>query len=520
MKQKEKLKMWYQVESLRGKNLNKSQIARELGIDRGTVRKYLLMSEEVFLEHIQNVRRMPKKLKAYYGYVEDLLKEHPYLSAAQVEDRLKEKYDDLPKVHSKTVFNFVHNIRRQKGIPKPKAIETRQFEQIPPTPYGQEAQVDFGERWMKTVSGSRIKVNFMAMVLSRSRYKHVYFTDRPFTSQSAIKAHQLAFDYFQGVPKKILYDQDKVFIHDEYGGDVVLTAKFKRYIESESCKIVFCRKADPQTKGKVENVVKYVKNNFISGRNFHSLEQLNEDVLKWLDRTANAKKHGSTQKIPKSEWLIEKESLLAVKSSNIYYITEPDRRRYKVRKDNTIAYKRNFYTVPTGTYVDKNSSVWLEMKNDQLNIFDADNESLIATHMISILKGKLIRNNDHLRDKQSSMKDKEQRLVSMLGKDTQCTTYLHAIHSDKPRYYHDHLREILKILQSYDVSVVKVAMHKCLSLGVLNAYDLRKMIEQMSTKNTSEYDKLNLKGLIVPKAGIKPIRSDINTYEFIMKQKT
>lgn len=509
--------MWYQVESLRGKNFNKSQIARELEMDRKTVRKYMMMTEEVFLEYIHNVPRMPKKLKSYYVYVAKLLQAHSYLSAAQVEDRLKEKYPDLPKVHSKTVFNFVHSIRRQKDIPKPKATETRQFEQIPPTPYGKEAQVDFGERWMKTVDGSRIKVYFMAMVLSRSRHKHVFFTDKPFTSEYAIKAHQLAFEYFQGVPEKILYDQDKVFIHDEYGGDVVLTAKFKRYIESESCKIVFCRKADPQTKGKVENVVKYVKNNFISGRIFHSLEQLNVDVFKWLDRTGNAKKHGSTQKIPKSEWLIEKGFLLPVKSSNIPYLVGPARRRYKVRKDNTVVYKSNFYTVPTGTYVDKNSSVWLEIKNDQLNIFNGDNEKLIATHVISILRGKLIRNNDHLRDKQGSMKEKEKRLLSILGDDAQCRTYLHAIHSDKPRYYHDHLREFLKILQSYEVLVVKVAMHKCLSMGVLNAYDLKKVIEQMSTKTTSEYDKINQKDLILPKADIRPVQSDINTYEFIMK---
>ncbi len=370
---------------------------------------------------------------------------------------------------------------------------------------------------MLSVEGARVKVYFMAMVLSRSRHKHIYFTDKPFTSDCAIKAHRLAFEYFQGVPEKILYDQDKVFIHDEYGGDVVLTAKFKRYIESEFCKTVFCRKADPQTKGKVENVVKYVKYNFISGRIFHSLEQLNEDAIKWLDRTANAKKHGSTQKIPKSEWLIEKEFLLPVKSINIHYLSEPNRRRYKVRKDNTIAYRSNFYTIPTGTYIDKNSSVWLELKNDQLNIFDHKQESLIATHTISVLRGRLIRNNDHLRDKQSSLREKEQRLISMLGNDTQCTTYLHAIHSDKPRYYHDHLREILKILQSNEVPLVKVAMHKCLSMGILNAYDLRNMIEQMSAKTESDYEKLDQKDMKVPKADIQPIKSDINTYQFIMK---
>jgi transposase len=62
--------------------------------------------------------------------------------------------------------------------------------------------------------------------------------------------------------------EDKVFIVDESLGDVVLTQSFKRYSESESFDCVFCRKADPQTKGKVENVVKYVKYNFLRGRHF------------------------------------------------------------------------------------------------------------------------------------------------------------------------------------------------------------------------------------------------------------
>jgi hypothetical protein len=434
-----------------------------------------------------------------------------------VEDRLKEQYIDLPKVHSKTVYNFVQTIRLEKNIPKPKTIDTRQFEQIAQTAYGQEAQVDFGEQWMRTTEGQRIKVYFMAIVLSRSRYKHISFTDRPFTSALAVKAHQLAFDFFEGVPHKILYDQDKVFIHDEYGGDVVLTNTFRRYIESEPCKVVFCRKADPQSKGKVENVVKYVKQNFLRGRTFYSLTQLNEEAIKWLDRTANTKKHGSTHKVPKSEWLIEKSHLLAVKNGNNELLTESIRRSYKVRKDNTVAYKSNFYTVPTGTYVDKSSSVWLEAKEDHLHIYSKDDDRFIARHPVSILRGQLIRNNDHLRDKQCSLKEKEKRVLNLLDHDQSSTQYLHSLHADKPRYYHDHLREIIKILQYVEVKLVKVAMHKCLAMEIYNAYDLHKMIRQMKDKTVS-IDPIPTQQMFVPhEANIQPLKSDINTYQFIMK---
>lgn len=510
--------MWYEIHGLRRRSFNKSQISRELGLDRGTVRKYLEMNEQEFQVHISNKGCMPKKLRAYYDFVYGLLDEHPFLSAAQVEDRLLEKYgDELPKVHPKTIFNFVKAIRLEQGIPKVKG-EDRFFEQRSETDYGEEAQVDFGEHWMQKAGGGRQKVYFMAVVLSRSRYKYMYFVHVPFTSDLAIKAHQLAFEYFEGVPRKMLYDQDKVFITDENGGDVVLTQKFKRYIETEPCSVVFCRKADPQTKGKVENVVKYVKNNFLKGRKYHSIDQLNEDGLKWLERTGNAKEHGTTRLIPKDEWLREKRHLLGVKNVKVRYLTELDRRSYKVRKDNTIAYRSNFYTVPTGTYQNRDSQVWIETVQEQLRIYDGHNKELIAVHPISLLKGKLIRNNDHLRDKQSSMKQKEALVLQKLDYDQLSKSYLQAIHQDKPRYYHDHLREMLNIISAYGVESIKKAIDRCKVLGVYNAFDLRRVLESSKQQqSTNKPEPLDHNPQLPDQANVEPFKSNINTYQIIMK---
>ena len=105
--------MWYKVKELWENGLNKSQIKVELGIDRSTIRKYVSMSEDQFLEWIQTPRHLPKKLKEYYSFVKDLLDNAPYLSAAQVEDRLKETFPGLPDVSSKTVYNFVQSIRKR-----------------------------------------------------------------------------------------------------------------------------------------------------------------------------------------------------------------------------------------------------------------------------------------------------------------------------------------------------------------------------------------------------------------------
>lgn len=113
-----------------------------------------------------------------------------------------------------------------------------------------------------------MKVYFFAIVLSRSRQKFIHFSRRPFDTELAVYAHELAFQYFGGKPRKIIYDQDRVLISRENLGDLVLTTKFQSFVKEQHFLPVFCRKADPESKGKVENVVKYVKGNFLSGRLF------------------------------------------------------------------------------------------------------------------------------------------------------------------------------------------------------------------------------------------------------------
>ena len=255
--------MWYKVNELNSKGLNKSQISRELGLDRSTVRRYLGMNEDDFYCWIEKERHLPHKLQEYYQFIKQHLENHPFLSASQIEDRLKEHYDQPPSVHSKTVYNFVQRIRKLEGISKCIDKQPRDYQKLPELDYGHQAQVDFGEYFMQTKNDSRKKVYFFVLVLCRSRYKFVYFQDTPFTSLSTVLAHQKALRFIGGQPKEIVYDQDSVLLVKENLGDIILTREFRAYCNDVDFKPIFCRKADPESKGKVENVVGYVKKNFL-----------------------------------------------------------------------------------------------------------------------------------------------------------------------------------------------------------------------------------------------------------------
>jgi len=171
------------------------------------------------------------------------------------------------------------NERRKHNLPFIKS--PREYEMVAELPYGKQAQVDFGEYNLRNTSGNRVKVFFFILTLSRSRFKYVWFIIKYFTSLLAVEAHEKAFAYIRGVPMEMVYDQDKVFMVSENGGDLILTDTFRAYTREQSFSLYFCRKSDPESKGKVENVVRYVKRNFLYNRTLHTIETLNDEVLGW-----------------------------------------------------------------------------------------------------------------------------------------------------------------------------------------------------------------------------------------------
>jgi transposase len=510
--------MWYKVQELFSKGLNKTQISFEVGIHRKTVRKYLNMSEEEFYKWIEQPKNQPRKLNDYYEYVQKLLEAQPYLSAAQVEDRLKENFKELPMVHSKTVYNFVQSVRRTNGIKKQNNKQPRQYQKLPETEYGHQAQVDFGQYTMQKKTGGWIKVFFFIMILSRSRQKFIYFQTNPFTTSTTIEAHNKAFEFFKGQTRVIIYDQDRVLIIDENLGDILLTQEFHTYCSQMNFKPVFCRKSDPESKGKVENVVKYVKNNFLRGRTYQNTTILNQSALEWLSRTANGKIHAGIKKIPMEEWVIEQSYLIPLKTRP--KIETENFSEYKVRKDNTINYKSNFYTLPLGTYQGPDTWVLLKAFSDEIQLFTLD-KSLLAAHPICYERGMLIRNTSHLRESSKSIMELKHEVLLMMPDQELGQLYIDRISSEKPRYLRDNLLVMKKKIPGIEKDFLKEATHFCLENNLWNGASFIEVAEHYQKEAQQEH---NSKA-VLPDISIKkvidnleytPKVSNLSTYETLL----
>ena len=228
--------MWYKVTELKSKGLRCVQIAHELGLHRHTVEKYVRMSLEEFQASQAYERDFKYKLDIFEEEVKNELIRAPYLSSRQVHDHLREHHADFPEVSEKTVFNLVMRVRDKYRIPKTYEENIRPLEKLPESAPGMSMQVDFGEYWMHRNDTRRVKVYFFVAVMSYSRHKFTYFSRSPFTSELTIYAHQLAFQFYGGKPQEIIYDQDKVIIHSENLGDVVLTKAFQAFVSSEHFK--------------------------------------------------------------------------------------------------------------------------------------------------------------------------------------------------------------------------------------------------------------------------------------------
>lgn len=477
----EKLVLYVKIHELRKRNFKVAQIAKELKISRPTVYKYLEMTFDEARAYTEQPLGRKKKLDNYKDWILAWLEEYPHLSGAQIHDWLLERYPDLV-VGGSTLRSYVKDIREIYQIEK--KVIVRQYEAVPEQPMGKQLQVDWGETKQKKTDNKEIKLYFIAFVLAHSRHKYMEWQARPFTTRDAIRCHENAFQFYGGRTEEIVYDQDHLISVSENAGQLLLTAEFQSYVNERKFKVHLCRRADPESKGMIENVVKYIKGNFADSRVFSDIEDWNNRALQWLQRTGNHQFHQTTKKRPAEVFLLEKQHLQPVSSLLSYESTTNQSITRSVSKDNTIRYKSNRYSVPLGTYqTNAENHVLIEVTGDEqqtLIIRKQAGSEIIAEHSISFEKGKLIQNRNHTRDRSKGVEEFKQRLISFFEDQTQAAAYFDEISQRYPRYRRDQFAIIHKVIQQYPI-LIDIVMTKCVTERLYNANDFRDIAHHIDT---------------------------------------
>lgn len=317
---------WAMIRQLEKQGLNKTEISRRMGLDRKTVRRALTTED---LPKYKRKSSADTKLEPYREYLETRLEKYN-LTSMKLFNEIKDqgfngKYG-IVNIHVKKLKN---NYRNQAVL---------RFETLP----GEQAQVDWGYfgEFYDYEKKKWIKLCCFLMVLGYSRMKFIQFFEKDSTDEF-LEGHNRAFEYFGGYSKEILYDNLKsVVIKRAFKQkDSEFNKKFIEYSGFYGFKPVLARPYRPQTKGKVENTVRYVRESFFNGSEFRSLKELNNKAKDWL-KSVNDKIHCSTHEKPierlKRENLIKAHKLYDL--SKIYY--------RKVGIDSHFSFRGNFYSVP------------------------------------------------------------------------------------------------------------------------------------------------------------------------------
>jgi len=290
---------------------------------------------------------------------------------------------------------------------------------------------------------------------------------------------------------------------------------FRNYTKSRNFKRHFCRKADPESKGKVENVIGYVKKNFLYNRKFIDSDTLNEQGIAWLERTANSNIHNITKKRPVDEFEIEKQHLSPYTPLTIK--TE-DMKAYIVRKTNEVNYHGNFYSVPQGTYTGKEVYVLIKQQDGNVEIYTTGKE-LICIHELCMEKGKNITNTDHRRDKSAGIGEMIKSASEHFNDTEKAVRYFEKIKADLPRYIRDHLQVIIRTLKDIPQNIANDTLDFCVRNQNYDGHDFESVafvLWDTTSKNnkTPEIKLINKDNL--SKAGEQPETSDINDYQDII----
>ena len=192
------------------------------------------------------------------------------------------------------------------------------------------------------MDGKRRKIYAFSIVLGYSRTRYAEFaTD--ISMNNVIKMHLNSFTFLGGYRDTILYDNMKQVVLDRKIKTLEsrFNPKFMDFAEYYGIVIRLCYPYRPETKGKIESTIKYLRNNFFNGRTFSDLNDLNNQCREWLQKV-NSQVHGTTHEIPYQRL---KDKKLNPLSTVPAYMTRREESR-KISRDCYVSYKGNKYSVP------------------------------------------------------------------------------------------------------------------------------------------------------------------------------
>lgn len=363
--------------TLAGHGWSKRRIARELGIDRATVKRHLAAQvtappnaaistagsgpangSNAAISTLGSESAGRKSLcDPWCSEIKESLAAG--LSAQRIHQDLVQDHQFSGSYQS--VKRFVRRLSAALNLP------FRRMEVEP----GAEAQIDYGQgAWVVGADGRKRRPHLLRVVLSHSRkgYSEVMWRQ---TTEEFIRGLENAFRAFGGVPRTLVIDNLRAAVQRTDWFDPELNPKVREFCSHYGTVMLPTRPAMPRHKGKVEAGVKFTQNNALKGRSFESLAAQNLHLNEWERTVADTRIHGTTrQQVGKVFALAEQSALLPLPTQVFPAFSEAPR---MVHRDGHVELQKAYYSVPP-EYVGR--QVWVRWESRLVRIYNQRMEQI------------------------------------------------------------------------------------------------------------------------------------------------
>ena len=337
------------------------RIARSLGLDRNTVRKYIKRAVKAGI----NPDGTKKSHEEWVTWVhtqdgagESVENREVFARIGAFHEHIGKhlRGDGVTRTTGKTIWS---RLRAENGLDASYSSFKRYLwtcfhdemlrrvvtvRRADPPP-GEEAQIDFTRLgyWMNPASGKKQLLQAFSMVLPYSRHMFVRVVTN-LNLETWIRCHIEAFKYFGGVPGRLVIDNltDGIIKSDLY--DPLMNRTYAEMAHHYHAIIDPCRAGHPKDKPRVERPNPYIRDSFFAGREFRSLDEINIAAIDWCTNVAGIRDHGTTRARPIDRFTLIEKAALAPLPDAPYEIAAWS--RPKLHPDCTVMVNGARYTAP------------------------------------------------------------------------------------------------------------------------------------------------------------------------------
>lgn len=339
---------------------------------------------------------------------------------------------------------------------------------------GECAQVDFGAgpKFYDEVTGEIISTWIFVMVLAWSRHLYAEIVFRQ-DVDTWLGCHRRAFEWFGGVPKKIILDNAKCAIVKACYHDPEVQRSYAEFAEGYGFIISPCPPYDPQKKGRVESGVKYVKKNFVPLRDFRNkIQEANRQLKLWKLETAGNRIHGTTHQKPLTLFETERHLLKSLPEH------PPELaiwQRVTVHGDCHVTYLKCRYSAP---YKLAKQILWLRASETTVRLYQ--DYELIAIHPRLFAPGSRHTLEEHIPPNALAyaMKDSQWCLEKSKRIGTYCEKVIHQLLSNSVVDYLRAVQGIIGLQKNYGDARLDAACRRALVFQSVSYKTIKSILQK------------------------------------------